>query len=47
VPKFDDRLVREIAALRAASARHAVDVPGLKLDSLRLEVAGQDKVERR
>jgi hypothetical protein len=47
VPKFDGRLIKEIAALRATTSRHAVDVPGLKLDSLRLEVASQDKVERR
>jgi hypothetical protein len=48
VPQLDDRLVHEIASLRAASGRHAIDVPGLRLDSLRLEVADdQGGVERR
>ena len=47
VPDFDERLIGEIKNLRDASARTIPDIPGLKLDTLELEVAGAGEEERR
>jgi hypothetical protein len=38
VPSFDAKLISELGALRSASSRVAVDVPGVKLESFQLEV---------
>jgi hypothetical protein len=38
LPGFDSKLISEIAALRSASSRVAVDVPGVKVESFQLEV---------
>jgi hypothetical protein len=43
LPDFDPKLIAEIAALRAASSRVTVDVPGVKLDSFQLEVEPETK----
>ena len=45
VPTFNEQLLGEIRNLRAASARSVPDVPGLKLDSLKLEVLGAGEKE--
>jgi hypothetical protein len=42
VRSFDKKLIDEIIAVRQASARIAVDVPGVKLDSFVLEVEPAD-----
>lgn len=47
VPDFDEHLIREITTLRDASSKSMPDVPGYKLDSLELEVAGQDQKEKK
>ena len=47
VPDFDERLIGEIKNLRDASARTIPDIPGLKLDTLELEVAGGEEEEKR
>lgn len=46
VPDFDERLIGEIKNLRTASGRTTPDIPGLTLDSLELEVAGEEGGKR-
>lgn len=38
VPSFDTKLITELASLRSASSRIAVDVPGVRMESFQLEV---------
>lgn len=47
LPDFDSKLIAEIAALRSASSRLAVDVPGVKLESFQLEVEPEQKAGRK